>query len=195
MAAAPFLFGALYLSPPWAFLSLIPAYLTGEMWIGVCLAVVMDLVPLSLTSTAVAIYLFIINNIGGSLNLAVPMLEGAIGLRSALIILFPGMYLMAAVLFAAALLLIFCRERIGRRRESGERIHGMTSHEHQGLLQDDHTLRQSDSDDEDDDSDDSENKDQMSYDIAFTVNKDRERQRALDLQRSRTLSVESFFVM
>ena len=196
MAAAPFLFGALYLPPPWAFLSLIPAYLTGEMWIGVCLAVVMDLVPVSLTSAAVAIYLFIINNIGGSLNLALPALEGAVGFRSALIILFPGTYLTAAVLFAAAVLLIFCREKIGRRRASGEIIHGSTSQERQGLIQEEHALTGSDSEDsENDEDEDSEDRDQMSYDITFTVNRDQERQRALDLQRSRTMSVESFFVV
>lgn len=193
VAAAPFLFGALYLPPPWAFLSLIPAYLTGEMWIGVCLVVVIDLVPPHLTSFAVAVYLFIINNIGGSLNLVLPALEDAIGLRSALVVLFPGMYLAAAVLFSATLLLIFCREKIGKRTALRERVHSSSS-EQQGLIQGEHDLNKSDSDD-DDDNDSDQEEDQVGYDITFFANKKLERQRALDIQRARTLSVESFFVI
>ena len=128
LLASPFLVGALFLPPtPWAFLSLLPAYLVGEMWIGVCLAIVISLVPVDTASAAIALFLFIINNIGGTLNLLVPPLETAIGLQYALLILFPGLYVLAAVLF----ILTFCslkfspcqhKHRRVRRRSTSVRV-------------------------------------------------------------------------
>ena len=80
--AVPFLIGVLLLPPPWAFLMLLPAYIVGEMWIGVCLVTVVELVPVGVASAAVALYLFIINNIGGNLSLLIPPLQSKIGLRN-----------------------------------------------------------------------------------------------------------------
>ena len=45
------------------------------MWIGVTLAVVMELVPQDLRTSSVAMYLFITSNIGGNLPLLVPPLQ------------------------------------------------------------------------------------------------------------------------
>lgn len=55
---------ALLLPPPAAFIMLIPNNLIGEMWIGVTLTVVIELVPGNIRTSAIAIYLFIITNIG-----------------------------------------------------------------------------------------------------------------------------------
>ena len=78
MLAAPFCLGALTLpapqsfsEAPWAFLCLIPANVIGEMWIGVTLTVVIESVPAHLKTTSVALYLFIITNIGGNAPLLV----------------------------------------------------------------------------------------------------------------------------
>lgn len=49
-------------------------YNVGEMWVGITLAVVVELVPSEIKTTAVAAYLFIISNIGGNANLLVPPL-------------------------------------------------------------------------------------------------------------------------
>ena len=49
----------------------------GEMWVGICLTVVVELVPTPLRTSAVAVYLFIISNIGGNLPLLVPPLQKA----------------------------------------------------------------------------------------------------------------------
>lgn len=118
LVAIPFLVGVLYLPPsPWAFLSLLPAYAIGEMWIGVCLAVVIAMAPRDITSAAVALYLFVINNLGGSLPLLVPVLEMVIDLHSALLILFPGLYLLAAILFAVTLCVWKCNKVMKQRRE------------------------------------------------------------------------------
>lgn len=44
----------------------------GEMWVGVTLAVAVELVPSQVRTSAVAVYLFIITNIGGNIPLLVP---------------------------------------------------------------------------------------------------------------------------
>lgn len=107
LLACPFLVGAVFLPPdPWAFLCLLPAYIIGEVWIGVCLAVVIELVPHRIVAAAVAFFLFVINNIGGSLPLLIPSLEAKINLRYTLLILFPGSYLIAAGLFAVVLVVV-----------------------------------------------------------------------------------------
>ena len=76
-----------------------PAYLIGEMWIGVCAAVVIELVSPELTTSAVAVYFFIIQIIGGNMNLFVTPIRQRLDLRTALVITFPGLYVIGAVLF------------------------------------------------------------------------------------------------
>ena len=49
----------------------------GEMWVGVTLAVGLELVPTPLRASAVGVYLFIISNIGGNMTLLVPPLSRA----------------------------------------------------------------------------------------------------------------------
>ena len=102
--AAPFAAAALYFNPPWCYLSLFPAYVIGEMWISVTLAVGIELVPIHLRTSAVAIYLLIITNIGGNLTAVVSGLKSAFGgtdeaYQWSLLIMFPGMYILGAVLF------------------------------------------------------------------------------------------------
>ena len=110
LLAAPFLVGAVYLPPaPWAFLCLLPAYIIGEVWIGVCLAVVIELVPHRIVAASVAFFLFVINNIGGTLPLLIPSLVMQIKLRYTLLLLFPGTYVIAAALFAVVLILVNTR--------------------------------------------------------------------------------------
>ncbi|RXM94623.1 Protein spinster-like 1 [Acipenser ruthenus] len=112
IVAAPFLVGVLWLSPPYAFLLLIPANIIGEMWVGVTLAIVVELVPPVIRTSAVAFYLFIITNIGGNMPLLVPPLTSLYGLRTALLILFPGMYVAGSLLF----LLTLCVARRDQRK-------------------------------------------------------------------------------
>jgi len=49
----------------------------GEMWVGITLAVVIEVVPVPLRTSAVAVYMFIISNIGGNVPLLVPLLKTA----------------------------------------------------------------------------------------------------------------------
>lgn len=45
------------------------------MWVGITLAVVVELVPASLRTFAIAVYMFIISNIGGNMPLLVSPLK------------------------------------------------------------------------------------------------------------------------
>ncbi|XP_037084218.1 probable sphingolipid transporter spinster homolog 1 [Pollicipes pollicipes] len=99
LLATPFAVGTLYFAPQGCFVSLLTAYLFAEMWFGVVLAIVVELVTPDIKSSTVAIFLFIINNVGGNMPLAVDGLSRAIGYREALYVLYPGMYLASSVVF------------------------------------------------------------------------------------------------
>ena len=111
LCAAPFQIGLLVTPPPWAFVCHIGGYLIGEMWLGVCVAIVIELVPSNLSASAVAVYFFIIQIIGGNMTLFVTPLTNALNYRAALLILFPGMYVAAALLFVVTLFMVSYRER------------------------------------------------------------------------------------
>lgn len=101
--ATPFAAGALFMPVPWNFISLIPANVIGEAWVGVTLAVVIELVPVPMRTTSVAIYLFIISVIGGNMNLLIPPLTKVMSLQYALLIMYPGFFALSAVLFLITL--------------------------------------------------------------------------------------------
>lgn len=115
LIAAPFAAGTLYFDPPGAYFFQIPTYIFGEMWVGITLAVVVELVPSEIKTTAVAAYLFIISNIGGNANLLVPPLaqhfesqnySKSDSLRYALYIMYPGPYVYGALVYLCSLLVI-----------------------------------------------------------------------------------------
>ncbi len=92
---------------PWCFFSHAVAYLIGEMWMGVVLAVVVELVPADLAASATAVYVFVINMIGGNMNILVPPVQDSgLSLQLTLLILFPGCYLLGAFLFTITFFLI-----------------------------------------------------------------------------------------
>ena len=100
------------------------------MWIGVCLAVVIELVPMSIVPFAVAIFLFVINNISGCVKLLLPPLQSVIGMKYALLILISGLYCLSAILFTVTLLL-------GLKCGCKRIFRGCWSPERQGLLSSD----------------------------------------------------------
>ena len=111
---------------------LLPAYVVGEMWIGVCLAMVVEMVPVGVASAAVALYLFIINNIGGNISLLLPPLQSKIGLRYSLLLLFPGCYLLAALFFFVTFLALCCAPHKKTPSHHEVRVHVQ---EKEGLIQ------------------------------------------------------------
>ena len=93
MIAAPFAAGALFLPFPWCFLILLPAFVFGEMWIGVTIAVVVDLVPALIQGSVIAVFLFVITVIGGNFNVLVSVfVQTGLDRKWALLITFPGLY-------------------------------------------------------------------------------------------------------
>ncbi|XP_014672430.1 PREDICTED: uncharacterized protein LOC106812934 [Priapulus caudatus] len=113
LVAAPFAAGALFLNVPWSYLSLIPTYIIGEMWVAVTLTVLVELLPASVRTSGVATYFFIISNVGGNMPLLVPPLQTAFtnagysqidSLRGALYVLYPGLYVAGSILFLITLL-------------------------------------------------------------------------------------------
>ncbi|ODN02815.1 Protein spinster 1 [Orchesella cincta] len=113
--AAPFAAGALLLPTPYAYISLIPNYIIGEMWVSVTLAVLVELVPSYIKTTSVAVYFFIISNIGGNMPLLVPVLRPIFqsfgftqleSIRYTLLTLYPGEYLIGSALFLLTLFVL-----------------------------------------------------------------------------------------
>ncbi|XP_065180631.1 MFS-type efflux pump MSMEG_3705-like [Sycon ciliatum] len=140
VAAAPFAAGALYFEAPYSYLCLIPSNVIGEMWVGVTIAILVELVPSRLRTSSVAVYLFIISNIGGNANLIVPYLKtyfqnllslpksSYIPLRNALLLMFPGMYLLSSVLFLAEFFVLrLDKQRKEEERKAEENPHDETS--------------------------------------------------------------------
>lgn len=85
---------------PLCFYSLIFSNIIGEMWIGVTLALVVDLVPSYIRTTVIAVYLFIITLIGGNFNLLVAAcIEVGLSRTTALILCFPCLYALSSVIF------------------------------------------------------------------------------------------------
>lgn len=63
------------------------------MWFGVLFAVLLELIPATVQSTSLAVFLFVMNNVGGNLPIVVHPLSLLITYRVALLIMYPGMYL------------------------------------------------------------------------------------------------------
>lgn len=68
------------------------------MWFGIVFAVVVEVVPMSMRSTTVGIFLFVMNNVGGNLPIAVEPVRLALGFREALYIFYAGFYLISELL-------------------------------------------------------------------------------------------------
>ena len=104
--------GTLYLhSIPLAFVSLIPAYIVGEAWLGICLTVAIELVAPEVSPASISLFLFISNNISSVMPLLLPLLKDYYGLQRAMLILFPGLYVVSATLFSVSLLLLIARDQ------------------------------------------------------------------------------------
>lgn len=69
-----------------------------EMWFGIVFAVLVEIVPLQVRSTAVGVFLFVMNNIGGNLPIVVEPVSKAIGYREAIMIFYAGFYGISQIL-------------------------------------------------------------------------------------------------
>lgn len=91
-------------------MSLIPAYVIGEAWLGICLTVAIELVEPEVSPASISLFLFISNNISSVMPLLLPLLRNHYHLQRTMLILFPGLYVISAVLFSLSLCLLLLRD-------------------------------------------------------------------------------------
>lgn len=60
------------------------------MWFGILFATLVEVVPMSVRSTTVGVFLFVMNNIGGNLPVLVEPVSKSLGYREALYIFYVG---------------------------------------------------------------------------------------------------------
>ncbi|KAL0273122.1 UNVERIFIED_CONTAM: hypothetical protein PYX00_005874 [Menopon gallinae] len=106
LIASPGAFGSVYFEPVGAMVTLGLSYFFAEMWFGIVFAVVVEVVPLSMRSTTVGVFLFVMNNIGGNLPILVEPIRTTIGFREALYIFYAGFYLISSVMFFITIFLM-----------------------------------------------------------------------------------------
>jgi hypothetical protein len=95
LVAVPFATGALLLPPPYCFGSLLCAYVFAEAWFGILFAILIELVPAEACSFVIAVFLFVMNNVGGNLPIIVDPISKAMGYRETLLLFYPGFYLLS----------------------------------------------------------------------------------------------------
>jgi len=132
LIAAPFAFLALWLPAPFCYLMLIGSNVIGEMWVGICIALVIELVPGAMKTTALSVYFFWIG-IGGFFPLLVTPLQTFFcgsasascdqGLRWALVVLFPGLYVLSSLIFFTSMVFLR-RDRERARKQHAIRLAG-----------------------------------------------------------------------
>ncbi|CAB0043370.1 unnamed protein product [Trichogramma brassicae] len=106
LIATPFAFGSVYFSPTGAMITLGISYFFAEMWFGIVFAILVEIVPLSMRSTTIGIFLFVMNNVGGNLPILVEPTSKAIGYREALYIYYAGFYLISSIMFFLTMFLM-----------------------------------------------------------------------------------------
>ncbi|KAJ8682906.1 hypothetical protein QAD02_018698 [Eretmocerus hayati] len=104
--ATPAAFGSVYFAPVGAMTSLAISYFFAEMWLGILFAVLVEIVPLSMRSTIVGLFLFVMNNVGGLLPILVEPVSKAIGYRESLWILYAGAYGLSSFMFLFTMFLM-----------------------------------------------------------------------------------------
>ena len=67
------------------------------MWFGIMFAVLLDIVPPTVKSLSLACFLFVMNNIGGNAPVLITPLRKAVGYRTALLIMYPGLFALSKI--------------------------------------------------------------------------------------------------
>ena len=119
LLAAPFAFLALLLPAPYGYLGLIPSNIIGDMWVGITLALVLEISPAKLKTTAVSVYFFFIGIAGFFPYFVTPVKKAFDSYTLSLMILFPGLYVVSSGLF---LLTLFTIQRDKRRAQEQNQI-------------------------------------------------------------------------
>lgn len=100
--ASPLAAGVLSVEPPYCFVCLLFYYFFAETWFAVLFTVIVEVVPADVRSIVIAIFLFLMNNIGGQIPLIVTPMKDPLGFRYSLMIIWPGCILLSGILFFVA---------------------------------------------------------------------------------------------
>jgi len=112
LLAAPLSVGTLYFPPPGAFGCLILYYFFAETWFAVLFTVIVEIVDPEVRSTCIAIFLFLMNLVGGNLPVIVSPLRAYFDdYRTALYLVWPGFLSISAFFFLLASLPLWIRDR------------------------------------------------------------------------------------
>ena len=65
------------------------------MWFGILYAIILDIAPGAVSASVIGFFVFVMNNIGGNLPVIIQPLRVAFGYRTALTILYPGLYFLS----------------------------------------------------------------------------------------------------
>ncbi|XP_006824943.1 uncharacterized protein LOC100370782 [Saccoglossus kowalevskii] len=95
LVSIPLSIGVLLLDPPWCFAVMMPNFIAVGMWGCCATSTVVEQAPKGRQTLAMAYYIFSINMLGGNMNVLIPVLKSAIGLRYALLVMYPGMYVLS----------------------------------------------------------------------------------------------------
>lgn len=125
LIATPFAFGSIYLQPVGAMVTLAISYIFAEMWFGILFAILVEIVPLSVRSTTVGVFLFVMNNIGGNLPILVEPVRKASSYRHSLAIFYAGFYLVSSVLFAITTLMMGKTKEIEKKSTHMHNLNGV----------------------------------------------------------------------
>lgn len=71
------------------------------MWFGILFAILVEIVPLSVRSTTVGVFLFVMNNVGGNLPILLEPVRKATSFQDALAIFYAGAYLISEYIYCA----------------------------------------------------------------------------------------------
>jgi len=111
IVAVPFACLCLYLEPPTALVMLLLYYFCAETWFAILFTVIVEIVNPDVKAISIAMFLFIMNNIGGNLPVIVSPIEDLIGYREAIYFVWPGMIGLSGILFFVASIPLKMRNR------------------------------------------------------------------------------------
>lgn len=111
LIAVPFSCLTLYCEPPTALVMLLIYYFCAETWFAILFTVIVEVVDKNVKAISIALFLFIMNNIGGNLPVIVSPIKDAIGYQEAIYLVWPGMIGLSAILFFVASIPLMRRNR------------------------------------------------------------------------------------
>jgi len=111
LLSVPFACLCLYFEPPTALVMLLLYYFCAETWFAILFTVIVEIVNPDVKAISIALFLFIMNNIGGNLPVIVAPIRDAIGYREAIYLVWPGMIAASAILFFVASIPLKMRNR------------------------------------------------------------------------------------